>query len=154
MPQYTRPQLAAALEASHFEMKEVHGTRLQEGNPGNIAATFSIAFETAYHETGVSILMTMKLESDVATLKVAGNCTLSLEKGWEIERDEFTGFVSGDCAVVMFPPLRQALSLLNYQIGLPHLALPPQLTAPMREQLRNSQPGSEDLRFKDEDGDQ
>lgn len=50
----------------------------------------------------------------------------------------------------MYPPLRQAFSLLNYQLGLPHLQLPPQLGEEITHQVVNSQSGDDLLMFQEE----
>jgi hypothetical protein len=133
--QYTREDLKEILSDSKFEMKEVSGTRLSEDNPKNIPADILFSVKHAHTPESLSIRMSLTLDSQVATLTVVGNCTLELEEGWEIRWQDFDAFVAHDCMPTMYPPLRQSLSLLNYQLGLPHLLLPPQLSERQRGEL-------------------
>lgn len=146
--QYARQDLKEILSESKFEMKEVAGTRLSEENPKNIAADILFSVKHEHTPDSLSVRMSLTLESKIAHLTVVGNCTLELQEGWEIPWQEFDAFIGHDCMPTMYPPLRQALSLLNYQLGLPHLLLPPQLSDRQRAELSETAKGTEVVRYE------
>ncbi|MDO5034645.1 MAG: hypothetical protein Q4E01_04580 [Actinomycetaceae bacterium] len=143
-----KSDLKEALAKSKFEMKEVAGKRLKEQAPQSIAANVNFEVNVKPLPEGIAVGMQIELTSEVAELKVVGNCDLHLTQGWEVRKDVANAFLADDCVAVMYPPLRQALSLLNYQLGLPHLLLPPQLSEEITQGLVGSYEGNDVLRYE------
>lgn len=144
-----REQLKEALANSKFEMKEVTGKRLLEQMPSSIPADVNFAINVDSQPLGIAVRMEIKLTSKVAELKVVGNCDLYLGEGWQVRKEVADSFLAHDCIGVMYPPLRQALSLLNYQLGLPHLLLPPQLSEKVTQNMVSSYDGGDVFEYED-----
>lgn len=125
---YSFEDLCALAKDFKTQVEEISLVRHSSEPEFNDGDTFSVVMGGKIYSNGIKLSMKLKLNSEIADLKVLGALEIELNEGWRISKDDFDKCCQLLVAPALFPLVRSAAANALSSAGLSSSAIPSQIS--------------------------